>query len=134
MITPYNFSICDTATWILDTESSIHICNSLQELQISRRFKDGERFLNVENGSLVPVLVLEVIKLIFESCIIMLNESHYCPEFRLNIISIGLLVNFDYEISIKKQICNIIENGVTIFCGHLNNGVYMLSQPVNVVY
>ena len=25
-------------------------------------------------------------------------------------------------------------NGITIFCGHLNNGVYMLSQPVNVVY
>ena len=25
-------------------------------------------------------------------------------------------------------------NGITIFCGHLNNGVYMLLQPVNVVY
>ena len=25
-------------------------------------------------------------------------------------------------------------NGTTIFYGHLNNGVYMLSQPVNVVY
>ena len=25
-------------------------------------------------------------------------------------------------------------NGFTIFCGHLNNGVYILSQPVNVVY
>ena len=25
-------------------------------------------------------------------------------------------------------------NGVIIFCRHLNNGVYMLSQPVNVVY
>ena len=25
-------------------------------------------------------------------------------------------------------------NGVTIFCRHLNNGMYMLSQPVNVVY
>ena len=25
-------------------------------------------------------------------------------------------------------------NGVTIFYGYLNNGVYMLSQPINVVY
>ena len=29
MITPYNFSICDTTIWVLDTESSIHICNLL---------------------------------------------------------------------------------------------------------
>ena len=25
-------------------------------------------------------------------------------------------------------------NGITIFYGYLNNGVYMLSQPVNIVY
>ena len=25
-------------------------------------------------------------------------------------------------------------NGVTIFCGYLNNSVYMLSQPINIVY
>ena len=29
MIIPYNFSICDTTTWVLDIESSVHICNSL---------------------------------------------------------------------------------------------------------
>ena len=29
MITPCNFSICDTITWVLDIESLVHICNSL---------------------------------------------------------------------------------------------------------
>ena len=32
MIKPYNFSICDTADWVLDIGSPIHICNLLQEL------------------------------------------------------------------------------------------------------
>ena len=51
MITPCNFSTCDTTTWVLDTESPIHICNSLQELQVSRKFENDERFLNVKGGS-----------------------------------------------------------------------------------
>ena len=29
VITPCSFSICDTTNWVLDTESLIHICNSL---------------------------------------------------------------------------------------------------------
>ena len=38
MITPYNFSICDTTIQVLDTESPINICNSLQGLQVSKKF------------------------------------------------------------------------------------------------
>ena len=67
MITPYNFSLFNTITWVLDTDSPINICNSLQDLQVSRRFKDGERFLNIGDGRSVPVLALEIIKLVFES-------------------------------------------------------------------
>ena len=38
-----------------------------------------------------------------------------------------------YQFLIKENICNIILNGVTIFVGQLNNEIYFLSQPVNVV-
>ena len=55
MITPYNFSICDTTIWILDIESPVHICNSLQRLQVSREFENDKRFLNVEDGSQVSI-------------------------------------------------------------------------------
>ena len=56
MINPYNFSQCDISNWVLDTGSPTHICNSLQGLQVRERFKNGERFLNVGDGSSVPVL------------------------------------------------------------------------------
>ena len=89
MITPYSFSICDTTNWVLDTESPIHICNSLQGLQISRRFKEGERILNVGDGSRVPVLALGVMELCFESCKILLSDYRICPSFLLNVIFVG---------------------------------------------
>ena len=102
MITPYNFSICDITDWVLDTGSPYHICNSLQGLQVSRRFEQGERFLNVGDGRPVPVLALGILKLVFESHIIVLNDYHLCPSFFLNVNSVGLLAKNNYEISIKK--------------------------------
>ena len=71
MITPYSFSICDTTKWVLDIRSPIHIYNSLQCLRISRRFKEGERFLNVDDGSQVSILALGVVELF-------LNLIKYC--------------------------------------------------------
>ena len=62
MITPCNFSIYDTTIWILDTESPTNIYNLLQDLQISRKFENGEQFLNIRDGSLVPILVLGIVQ------------------------------------------------------------------------
>ena len=117
MIIPYNFLLIDTMIWVLDTESPIHIYNSSQGLQVTSRFREGERFLNVGDGRLVLVLTLGIIKLVFESQYIVLNESHYCHSFFLNIIFVGFLAMFNYEISIKKNFCDIILNGVTILRG-----------------
>ena len=40
---------------------------------------------------------------------------------------------YGYQFLIKENIYNIILNGVIMFVGQLNNGIYFLSQPVNVV-
>ena len=79
------------------------------------------------------ILALEIIKLVFESQYIVLNKYHYYPSFCLNIISVGLLVNSNYEITIKRNFCDIILNGVTIMRRQLNNGIYIVSRP-NVMY
>ena len=89
-------------TWILDTDSPINIGNSLQELQVSRRFEDDKRFLNVRDERSIPVLPLGIIKLVFKSQYIVLNECHYCLRFLWNVIFVGLLTKSNYEISIKK--------------------------------
>ena len=97
-------------TWILDTDSPINIGNSLQELQVSRRFEDDKRFLNVRDERSIPVLALEIIK----PHVIVLSDCHFCPSFLLNVISVGLLAKKNYEISIKNGSCNVILNGVIV--------------------
>ena len=117
MITPCNFFICDTTAWVLDTGNPYHICNSMQGLQVSRRFDDSERFLNVGDGSKVSVPALGIMNLVINSHNVILSECHYYPSFLLNIISVGLLAMYGYQFLIKKNICNIILNSVTIFVG-----------------
>ena len=114
MITLCNFSIYDSTIWVLDIESPFNICNSLQNLKVSRRFEEDEKIFNVEDGRPVPVLALRIIKLVFKSNIIILSEYHFCPFFLLNIIFIGLLTMYDYEILIKKNNFNIIMHGVNV--------------------
>ena len=116
-------------SWVLDTRSPIHICNSLQDLQVTRRFGEGERFLIIGDGRSVSVLALRIIKLVFKSHYIVLDEYHYYPSFLLNVISVGLLVKSNYEISIKKNFYDIILHGIIILCGQLNNGIYIVSRP-----
>ena len=59
MIFSCNFTICDTAKWVLDTESPVYICNLLQGLQVSKKFKNDERFLNMRDGNQVLILALK---------------------------------------------------------------------------
>ena len=74
MIISCNFFICDNQTWVLDIESPFNICNSLQGLQVTRRFEDNERFLNVGDGRSVLVLALGVLKIVFNRKVIILND------------------------------------------------------------
>ena len=55
MITPCNFSIYDSTNWVLDIESLINIYNSLQELQVRRRFNNNKNFLIVGDGRSILV-------------------------------------------------------------------------------
>ena len=117
MITLCDFSICDITTWVLDIESPVHICNSLQWFQVSKKFKNDERFLNMGDGSQFPIRALGVIKLVFKSNSVILSDCHYCPSFLMNIISVGLLVKDGYSLSIKNDYYDIIRNDVTIMRG-----------------
>ena len=79
----------------------------LQGFQVSRRFEDNERFLNIRDRRSVSVLALEIIKLVFDSHSIILSDYHFCHSFLLNIIFVGLLAKKNYKISIKKNFYEI---------------------------
>ena len=117
MINPCSFSICDTTNWVLDIGSPYHICNSLQGLQVSRRFENGERFSNMGNESQAPVLALGIVTLFFESYKVVPNDCHYCPSFLVNIISVCQLTINGYELLIKNDFCKVIMNDSVVMIG-----------------
>ena len=92
------------------------MCNSLQGLQVSRRFEEGKRFLNIEDGRLIPILAIGIVKLVFKSNVVVLSKCHFCLSFLLNIIFVDLLTKNNYEILIKK-VYNIILNDITTING-----------------
>ena len=106
----------------------------MQRLQVSRKFKNSERFRNIRDKNHVSVLALEIIELVFNSNNIILSDYHHCPSFLMNIIFIGLLAKDGFIFSIKSDFCDVIMNDVTIMSGQLRNGIYVLSQSVNVMY
>ena len=118
----------------MNIDSPIHVCILLQGLQVSRRFEDGEQFLSIENRNHVLVLAIGVLSLIFESCTIELVDCHYYPSFIMSIIFVGLLASCGYELSIRGDVCQVIMNSSVIMKARLNNGIYVLSCPVSVVY
>ena len=42
--------ISSASSWILDSASSAHLCTSLQDLEDSRRLRNGKIILCIENG------------------------------------------------------------------------------------
>ena len=52
----------------------------------------------------------------------------------MNIIFIDFLAKEGYNLFIKKNYYHIIMNGVTIMHGQLKGGIYILSQPVSIMY
>ena len=65
---------------------------------------------------------------------IMLDKCHYYLSFMMNIISIGFLAKLDFKFLIKNNFCDIIINDTKIMHGQLKHGIYLLSQPIGVMY
>ena len=118
----------------MDIGSPVNICNSFKGLQVSRRFEDDERFLNFGDGRSIPVLALLIVKLVLNSSIITLGDYHFYPSFFMNIIFVGLWAKQGFHLSIKENYYNVILNGIAVMTGQLKNGIYLLSQLVNVMY
>ena len=76
MITSCDFFIYDTTTWVLDIESPYKL---LQQPHISRKIENSKRFLNVGAESQVLVLVLEILKQVFDSNNVIFDDCHHYP-------------------------------------------------------
>ena len=60
LILESNLTISSAFSWVLDSGFSAHLCTSMQGLEESRRLRDGEMILCIENGARVAAVTVEI--------------------------------------------------------------------------
>ena len=96
------------SSWVYDTGSVIHICNSLQGLVRTRSVARGEVDIRVGNKARVAALEVGTMQLHLPSGFLMeLDNCYYVPVLSRNIISASCLMRQGYESNIK-------DNGFTL--------------------
>ena len=85
-------------TWVFDTGSVAHICNSQEELRNKRRLGKDEVTMRVGNGSRVDVVAIGTLPLHLPSgLVLVLNKCYFVPPLSGNIISGSCLLQDGYS-------------------------------------
>ena len=96
------------SSWVYDTGSVLHICNSLQGLVRTRSVARGE--VEIRVGNKARVATLEVQLHLPSGFLMELNNCYYVPVLSRNIISASCLMRQGYESSIKNNGCSLYLN------------------------
>jgi hypothetical protein len=115
-------------TWWLDTGANIHVTNSLQELQNTRKPSNGELMVNMGNGVKVKVEYIGTAKLLLASGHFLdLKGTAFVPSIRRNLISISLLDKCGYIFEIGNGMVTIYYDSVMVGSGFLCDGLYKIN-------
>ena len=118
---------------MLDSGSSAHLCTSMQGLEDSRRLRDGEMILCVENGARVAIMTMGIYPLRLPSGLdLALKDCYYVPTASRNLISIFCLTLEGYVISFLNDHYNILYERNKIVSDFFINGLYQLHIDVSI--
>src|SRR6266536_3736598 len=121
-----------SSTWVFDTGSVAHICNTKQGLRIKRRLAKDEVTMRVGNGFKVDVIAVGTLPLHLPSGLVLdLNNCYLVPALSMNIISGSCLMRDGYSFKSENKGCSIYMNN--IFYGHapLRSGLFLLNLNIS---
>ena len=128
-----NVTISSASNWMLDSSSSAHLCTFMQDLEDSRRLRDGEMILCIENEASIAAVVVEIYPLSLPSGLdLVLRDCYYVPAASRNLISVSYLAQEGYVISFLKDHYNILYERYKIVNDFFINGLYQLHIDVSV--
>ncbi|KAK1608428.1 hypothetical protein QYE76_032101 [Lolium multiflorum] len=115
------------STWVFDTGSVAHICNSKQELKNKRQLLKDEVTMRVGNGSKVNVIAVGTLPLHLPSGLVLsLNNCYYVPALSMNIISGSCLMQDGYSFKSENNGCSIFMNNIFYGRAPQKNGLFLL--------
>jgi hypothetical protein len=124
-----------SGTWVYDTGSVVHICNSMQGLSRYRSVARGEVDIQVSNKARVVALVVGTMRLQLPSGFTMeLDNCYYVPVLSRNIISASCLMSQGYESNIKNNGCSLYLNNMFYGFAPVCDGLFLLNLDGEAVY
>ena len=55
-----NIAVSSTTNWVIDSNSNVHLCTSMQDLKECKRLRLGEMTLRVGNGAKVAAVTVGI--------------------------------------------------------------------------
>ena len=87
-----NLTILFASSWVLDYGSSAHLCTSMQDLEDSKRLRDGEMILCIKNGARVAAVAVEIYPLRLPFGLdLVLKDCYFVPAANRNLIFVSCL-------------------------------------------
>jgi hypothetical protein len=115
-------------SWVFDTRSVAHICNSIQGMIRSTSVEGGEVDFRVGNNARVVVLTVGTMKLHLPSGFIMeLNNCYFVPSLSRNILSPSCLIKDGYSFVSGNNGCVISKDNMFVACASIVNGLFVLN-------
>jgi hypothetical protein len=115
-------------SWVFDTGSVAHICNTMQGMIRSRSVEKGEVDFRVGNNARVAAVNVGTMQLHLPSGFILeLNNCYFVPSLSRNIVSPSCLMKDGYSFASKDNGCVISKNDMFVAFASIVNGLFILN-------
>ena len=125
--------ISSTSSWVLDSDSSAHICTSMQSLIESRRLREGDMILQIGNGAKVTAEAVGTYPLRLPSKFRLdLKDYYFIFLASQNLIFVSILAQDSFEFNFNKDHCSIYLWNKLVAYGLLIDSLYHLHVDGNM--
>jgi len=122
-------------SWVFDTRSVAHVCNTMQRMIRSRSVEKGEVNFCLGNNARVATLNVETMQLHLPSGFILeLNNFYFVPSISQNIVSPSCLMKEGYSFASKENGCVISKNDIFVAYASIVNGLFILNLDDAHIY
>src|SRR3954471_3793661 len=121
------FTGINSNSWVFDTGSVAHICNTMHGLRKMRKLEKGEMMMRAGNGVHLDAKAVGVITLRLPSGFTLeLNKCYFVPELCKNIISRSCLLRNGYSFKSENNGSSIYMNEMFYGFAPLVGGLFIL--------
>uniref|UniRef100_A0A2N9EMQ4 Uncharacterized protein n=1 Tax=Fagus sylvatica TaxID=28930 RepID=A0A2N9EMQ4_FAGSY len=117
--------VCHSNEWIMDSASTCHICPSRELFYHLEEFEGGSIYMG--NDQTCEILGIGKIKLkLHDGTVCFLTGVRYIPDFKKNLISVGLLESKGFKIDMENGTLKILNGALVVMMATHHRNLYFV--------